>query len=98
MVEQKWRLVGSFLGRTAEAIMITDAGARIVYVNQSFTQVTGYTLPHLHGKQVIGDRKQSLQGGDNQHNDRCIDHHLNVSTINALIDDALNQARQSQIH
>ena len=50
MAEQKWRLIGSFLGRTAEAIIITDAGARIVYVNHSFTKVTGYTLKDVAGK------------------------------------------------
>ncbi len=30
--------------------MITDAGARIVYVNRSFTTVTGYTLKEVSGK------------------------------------------------
>jgi len=48
--EQKLRLIGELLGRTAEAIMITDAGARIVYVNRSFTKVTGYTLKEVSGK------------------------------------------------
>ncbi|MGH8633959.1 MAG: diguanylate cyclase domain-containing protein [Burkholderiales bacterium] len=48
--EQKWRLIGRFLDRTAEAIMITDAKARIIYVNRSFTRVTGYTLKEVTGK------------------------------------------------
>lgn len=30
--------------------MITDAGARIVYVNRSFTRITGYTLKGVSGK------------------------------------------------
>ena len=30
--------------------MITDAGSRIVYVNRSFTKVTGYTLKDVRGK------------------------------------------------
>ena len=50
MAEQKWRLIGRLLGRTAEAVMITDARTRIVYVNQSFTKVTGYTLKNVAGK------------------------------------------------
>jgi diguanylate cyclase (GGDEF)-like protein/PAS domain S-box-containing protein len=50
VAERKWRLVGRLLGRAAEAIMITDARSRIVYVNQSFTKVTGYTLKDVAGK------------------------------------------------
>lgn len=50
MHEQKLRLIGELLGRTAEAIMITDAGARIVYVNRSFTRITGFTLKEVSGK------------------------------------------------
>jgi len=48
--EQRWRLIGSFLDHTAEAILITDAKTRIVYVNRSFTRVTGYTLKEVSGK------------------------------------------------
>jgi diguanylate cyclase (GGDEF)-like protein/PAS domain S-box-containing protein len=48
--EQRWRLIGSFLDHTAEAILITDAKTRIVYVNRSFTRVTGYTLRDVSGK------------------------------------------------
>jgi two-component system CheB/CheR fusion protein len=50
MHEQKLRLIGELLGRAAEGIMITDAGARIVYVNRSFTRITGYTLKEVSGK------------------------------------------------
>jgi len=48
--EQEWRLIGGFLDHTAEAIVITDARTRIVYVNRSFTKVTGYTLKEVTGK------------------------------------------------
>jgi diguanylate cyclase (GGDEF)-like protein/PAS domain S-box-containing protein len=48
--ELRWRLIGSFLDHTAEAILITDAKTRIVYVNRSFTRVTGYTLKDVSGK------------------------------------------------
>jgi diguanylate cyclase (GGDEF)-like protein/PAS domain S-box-containing protein len=48
--EQRWRLIGRFLDHTAEAILITDARTRIVYVNRSFTRVTGYTLKQVSGK------------------------------------------------
>jgi len=48
--EPRWRLVGRFLDHTAEAILITDARSRIVYVNRSFTKVTGYTLKEVSGK------------------------------------------------
>ena len=48
--EQRWRLIGGFLDHTAEAILITDAETRIVYVNRSFTRVTGYTLKEVSGK------------------------------------------------
>ena len=48
--EQRWRLIGGFLDHTAEAILITDARTRIVYVNRSFTRVTGYTLKDVSGK------------------------------------------------
>jgi diguanylate cyclase (GGDEF)-like protein/PAS domain S-box-containing protein len=50
VAEQKWRLVDRLLGRTAEAVMITDARTRIVYVNHSFTKVTGYTVKDISGK------------------------------------------------
>jgi diguanylate cyclase (GGDEF)-like protein/PAS domain S-box-containing protein len=48
--EQRWRLIGGFLDHTAEAILITDAESKIVYVNRSFTRVTGYTLKEVSGK------------------------------------------------
>jgi diguanylate cyclase (GGDEF)-like protein/PAS domain S-box-containing protein len=48
--EERWRLIGGFLDHTAEAVLITDAKTRIVYVNRSFTRVTGYTLNDVSGK------------------------------------------------
>jgi len=48
--EQRWRLIGSFLDHIAEAVLITDPRTRIVYVNRSFTRVTGYTLKEVSGK------------------------------------------------
>ena len=48
--EQRWRVIAGFLDHTAEAILITDAESRIVYVNRSFTRVTGYTLKEVSGK------------------------------------------------
>jgi len=49
-LEWKWRPVARFLDGTAEAIIITDARAKIVYVNRSFTKVTGYGLAEVTGK------------------------------------------------
>lgn len=41
--------------------MITDAGARIVYVNRSFTKVTGYALKEVSGKtpRILHSGRQS---------------------------------------
>jgi diguanylate cyclase (GGDEF)-like protein/PAS domain S-box-containing protein len=50
MATEHWRVLARFLDRTAEAVMITDARTRIVYVNRSFTRVTGYTLEEAAGK------------------------------------------------
>jgi diguanylate cyclase (GGDEF)-like protein/PAS domain S-box-containing protein len=59
--EQRWRLIGGLLDHTAEAILITDAETRIVYVNRSFTRVTGYTLKDVSGKtpRVLHSGRQS---------------------------------------
>jgi len=48
--ERKWRPIARFLDGTAEAIMITDTNSKIVYVNRSFTRVTGYGLADVTGK------------------------------------------------
>jgi diguanylate cyclase (GGDEF)-like protein/PAS domain S-box-containing protein len=47
---RQWHVIARFLDRTTEAVMITDAGTRIVYVNRAFTQVTGYALKDVAGK------------------------------------------------
>ena len=56
--EPRWRAIGQFLGRTAEAILITDARNRIVYVNRAFSRITGYTL-----KEVAGRTPRILHSG-----------------------------------
>jgi PAS domain S-box-containing protein len=44
---QKLALVAS---RTDNAVIITDAGGKIEWVNEGFTRITGYTLPEVAGK------------------------------------------------
>jgi diguanylate cyclase (GGDEF)-like protein/PAS domain S-box-containing protein len=59
--EQRWRLIGQFLGHTAEAILITDARSRIVFANRAFSRITGYTLKEVAGKspRVLHSGRQS---------------------------------------
>jgi diguanylate cyclase (GGDEF)-like protein/PAS domain S-box-containing protein len=59
--EQRWRLIGRFLGHAAEAILITDARTRIVFVNRSFSRITGYTLKEVAGRtpRVLHSGRQS---------------------------------------
>ncbi len=52
----------------------------------------------MDGKQVVCKRKQYLEQGDDQHDDGRIDHHLHVVAVDPLVDDALDQARDRQIH
>jgi len=54
----RWRQLGRFLDHTAEAILITDAKARIVYINRSFSRVTGYAR-----KEVLGKTPRLLHSG-----------------------------------
>jgi diguanylate cyclase (GGDEF)-like protein/PAS domain S-box-containing protein len=54
----RWRHLGRFLDHTAEAILITDATSRIVYVNRSFCRVTGYAR-----KDVLGRTPRLLHSG-----------------------------------
>lgn len=56
--DERWRLIGGFLDHTAEAIVITDARNRIVYVNRAFTRVTGYAQ-----KEVLGKTPRLLHSG-----------------------------------
>jgi len=53
-----WRQVGRFLDHTAEAILITDAKTRIVYINRSFSRVTGYSW-----KEAVGKTPRLLRSG-----------------------------------
>lgn len=48
--ESRWRQLGRFLDHTAEAILVTDARTRIVYINRSFTRVTGFAWKDVAGK------------------------------------------------
>jgi len=60
-VEPRWRELGRFLDHTVEAIIVTDAKTRIVYVNRSFARVTGYTWKEVSGKtpQLLHSGRQS---------------------------------------
>lgn len=54
----RWGPLERFLDHTAEAILITDAKARIVYINRSFSRVTGYAR-----KDVLGKTPRVLHSG-----------------------------------
>ncbi|MDF1613649.1 EAL domain-containing protein [Desulfurivibrio dismutans] len=56
--EEKIRLSHQFLEETSEAVVITDADARIIEVNRAFEKVTGY-----HREEVIGDNPRILKSG-----------------------------------
>ena len=61
--EQRLKLLESVITNTKDAILITEAepfeepGPRIIYVNDAFTQMTGYT-----SDEVIGKTPRILQG------------------------------------
>ncbi len=60
--EESLRLLGSAVEQSQEAIVITDAeldlpGPKIIFVNPSFTKMTGYTA-----EEVIGKTPRILQG------------------------------------
>jgi PAS domain S-box-containing protein len=61
--EQRLKLLESVITNTSDAILITDAesfdepGPRIIYVNEAFTKMTGYTA-----EEVIGKTPRILQG------------------------------------
>jgi PAS domain S-box-containing protein len=61
--EQRLKLLESVITNTSDAILITEAepfdepGPRIVYVNEAFTKMTGYTAA-----EVIGKTPRILQG------------------------------------
>jgi len=62
-VEPGWRQLGRFLDHTAEAILVTDARTRIVYINRSFTRVTGYSWKEVSGKtpRLLRSGRQSAE-------------------------------------
>ncbi len=51
-------LLATAIGQTAEAIVITDAEARIQYVNRAFTRITGYSA-----EEVLGQTPRILKSG-----------------------------------
>ncbi|MDP2042261.1 MAG: PAS domain S-box protein [Algoriphagus sp.] len=61
--DQRLKLLESVITNTSDAILITEAepfdepGPRIVYVNEAFTKMTGYTA-----EEVIGKTPRILQG------------------------------------
>jgi two-component system CheB/CheR fusion protein len=56
--DEQLRLAAKVFDRAGEAIVITDAHATIITVNDAFTQVTGYSL-----EDVIGKKPSLLQSG-----------------------------------
>lgn len=56
--EEKLSLAASVFTEAREAIMITDADARIVQVNQAFCEITGYSP-----EEVLGRNPRLLQSG-----------------------------------
>ncbi|MEO1766183.1 putative bifunctional diguanylate cyclase/phosphodiesterase [Thiobacter aerophilum] len=44
------RMATAVFDTTSEGIMVTDADARILYVNRAFVETTGYTLEEVQGK------------------------------------------------
>lgn len=48
--EAQLKLQAEVFDNTAEAIMITDENNRIVSVNRAYTELTGYTLDEIYGK------------------------------------------------
>ncbi len=61
--KQKSKLLESIITNTSDAVLITEAdpqdepGPRIIYVNEAFTKMTGYT-----SEEVIGKSPRFLQG------------------------------------
>lgn len=58
MVEEERKRLASAIAQVAEAVLITDGGGRIEYVNPSFEVLTGY----LHDE-VIGSNPRILKSG-----------------------------------
>jgi diguanylate cyclase (GGDEF)-like protein/PAS domain S-box-containing protein len=56
--EERLRLAASVFANTLEGIMITDAGARIIDVNEGFTRITGYERD-----EVLGENPRMFSAG-----------------------------------
>lgn len=63
LMEQELMLAASVFVHATEGIVITDAHANILNINEAFTQITGYTRD-----EAIGQNCRILQSG---HNDRA---------------------------
>ncbi len=50
IVERENRLLATALNHAGEAVAITDATGRIVYVNRAFEEITGYSRHEVHGQ------------------------------------------------
>lgn len=48
--EEKRQLLASVVSHSSNAVVVTDAGGRIEWVNQSFAQLTGYSAEEVCGK------------------------------------------------
>lgn len=48
--ERQARLTSRVLADSDEAVLISDAENNIVYINEAFTRITGYTLPDVAGQ------------------------------------------------
>lgn len=57
--ESELRRLAAAVEQTGETIVITDAEANIVYVNQAFTAVTGYS-----SEEALGQNPRILQSGE----------------------------------
>lgn len=49
-IENKLRLAGTIFEASSEAMMISDADNNIIDINPAFTQITGYTVEDVKGK------------------------------------------------
>jgi two-component system cell cycle sensor histidine kinase/response regulator CckA len=57
--EQRIRILSEAVERSPSLIILTDAQARIVYANPKFTEVTGYTL-----EEILGRNPRFLKGSE----------------------------------